>query len=61
VYAVAQKVLPINRFQVMLRNIPNKVDQATLKEYVDETSRGLYNFLYLRIGTSPEPTVMIFL
>ncbi|KAI5854811.1 RNA recognition motif 2-domain-containing protein [Tricharina praecox] len=37
------------RTTVMLRNIPNKVDQATLKDYVDETSRGLYNFLYLRI------------
>lgn len=33
----------------MLRNIPNKVDQLTLKEYIDETSKGLYNFLYLRI------------
>ncbi|RPA86148.1 hypothetical protein BJ508DRAFT_372923 [Ascobolus immersus RN42] len=37
------------RTTVMLRNIPNKVDQATLKEYLDETSAGLYNFLYLRI------------
>ncbi|KAF8249440.1 hypothetical protein K440DRAFT_660214 [Wilcoxina mikolae CBS 423.85] len=37
------------RTTVMLRNIPNKVDQQTLKEYIDETSRGLYNFLYLRI------------
>lgn len=39
------------RTTVMLRNIPNKVDQETLKSYIDETSRGLYNFLYLRIGT----------
>lgn len=57
------------RTTVMLRNIPNKVDQVglvlarflyliwltgnlqqTLKEYIDETSKGLYNFLYLRIG-----------
>ncbi|KAI5820212.1 RNA recognition motif 2, partial [Pyronema omphalodes] len=37
------------RTTVMLRNIPNKVDQETLKSYIDETSRGLYNFLYLRI------------
>ncbi|KAL7270235.1 hypothetical protein RUND412_007065 [Rhizina undulata] len=37
------------RTTVMLRNIPNKVDQQTLKEYVDTTSKGLYNFLYLRI------------
>ncbi|KAA8911095.1 RNA recognition motif 2-domain-containing protein [Sphaerosporella brunnea] len=37
------------RTTVMLRNIPNKVDQQTLKDYIDETSRGLYNFLYLRI------------
>lgn len=34
----------------MLRNIPNKVDQQTLKDYVDSTSLGKYNFLYLRIG-----------
>lgn len=39
-----------NSVQVMLRNIPNKVDQAALKEFLDETSFGLYNFLYLRIG-----------
>jgi hypothetical protein len=25
-------------------------EQQTLKDYIDETSRGLYNFLYLRIG-----------
>lgn len=59
------------RTTVMLRNIPNKVDQVcsilarflyliwltgnlqqTLKEYIDETSKGLYNFLYLRIGNN---------
>lgn len=50
----------------MLRNIPNKIDQvslpcmtrqritdldqAMLKEIVDETSRGKYDFMYLRIG-----------
>ena len=33
----------------MLRNIPNKVDQETLKSIVDETSRGCYDFMYLRI------------
>lgn len=38
------------RTTIMLRNIPNKVDQATLKDFIDETSRGMYNFLYLRIG-----------
>ncbi|KAF8472448.1 RNA recognition motif 2-domain-containing protein [Kalaharituber pfeilii] len=37
------------RTTIMLRNIPNKVDQQTLKDYVDSTSRGKYNFLYLRI------------
>ncbi|PWW80343.1 hypothetical protein C7212DRAFT_291733 [Tuber magnatum] len=37
------------RTTVMLRNIPNKVDQQTLKEYVDATSKAQYNFLYLRI------------
>jgi hypothetical protein len=33
----------------MLRNIPNKVDQKMLKEIIDETSFGLYDFMYLRI------------
>jgi len=53
--------------QIMLRNIPNKIDQvdssnsmatwstansmeAMLKEIVDETSLGKYDFMYLRIG-----------
>jgi hypothetical protein len=35
--------------QIMLRNIPNKVDQVTLKSIIDETSRGCYDFMYLRI------------
>lgn len=34
----------------MLRNIPNRVDQAMLKEIVDHTSFGRYDFMYLRIG-----------
>jgi hypothetical protein len=34
----------------MLRNIPNKIDQAMLKSILDETSRGQYDFMYLRIG-----------
>ncbi|KAL8710485.1 MAG: hypothetical protein Q9220_004917 [cf. Caloplaca sp. 1 TL-2023] len=34
---------------IMLRNIPNKIDQAMLKDIVDETSRGRYDFMYLRI------------
>lgn len=33
----------------MLRNIPNRVDQKLLKEIVDESSFGLYDFMYLRI------------
>lgn len=37
--------------QVMLRNIPNRVTQAQLKEIVDKTSLGDYDFMYLRIGT----------
>ncbi|KAI9810954.1 MAG: hypothetical protein M1827_005685 [Pycnora praestabilis] len=37
------------RTTIMLRNIPNKVDQAMLKEIVDETSFGKYDFMYLRI------------
>ncbi|KAI5294311.1 hypothetical protein KEM52_004279 [Ascosphaera acerosa] len=34
---------------IMLRNIPNKIDQTMLKEIVDETSFGKYDFMYLRI------------
>ncbi|KAL6719576.1 hypothetical protein ACLMJK_001496 [Lecanora helva] len=34
---------------IMLRNIPNKIDQAMLKEIVDETSFSKYDFMYLRI------------
>lgn len=37
----------------MLRNIPNKIDQMMLKEIVDETSFGKYDFMYLRIGELP--------
>lgn len=52
--------------EIMLRNIPNKVDQVQtqlllciheywmeqpmLKEIIDETSYGKYDFMYLRIG-----------
>lgn len=35
--------------QIMLRNIPNKVDQAMLKRIIDESSWGKYDFMYLRI------------
>jgi len=38
--------------QIMLRNIPNKIDSAMLKTILDETSRGAYDFMYLRIGKS---------
>lgn len=38
-----------DRVQIMLRNIPNKVDQAMLKRIVDESSWGKYDFMYLRI------------
>ncbi|PSR94599.1 RNA recognition motif 2-domain-containing protein [Coniella lustricola] len=37
------------RTTIMLRNIPNKVDQAMLKNIVDESSWGKYDFMYLRI------------
>ncbi|KAL8632267.1 hypothetical protein Q9189_002057 [Teloschistes chrysophthalmus] len=37
------------RTTIMLRNIPNKIDQTMLKEIVDDTSRGRYDFMYLRI------------
>ena len=35
--------------RIMLRNIPNKVDQAMLKRLIDESSWGKYDFMYLRI------------
>lgn len=35
--------------QIMLRNIPNKIDQEMLKGIIDETSFGSYDFMYLRI------------
>ena len=41
-----------NEQQVMLRNIPNKVDQAMLKSIIDESSFGKYDFMYLRIDFS---------
>ncbi|KAM0819194.1 putative RNA recognition motif 2-domain-containing protein [Seiridium cardinale] len=37
------------RTTIMLRNIPNKVDQAMLKGIIDESSWGRYDFMYLRI------------
>ncbi|RMZ91961.1 hypothetical protein DV736_g784, partial [Chaetothyriales sp. CBS 134916] len=37
------------RTTVMLRNIPNRVTSLTLKEILDETSHGNYDFMYLRI------------
>ncbi|KAI5864582.1 RNA recognition motif 2-domain-containing protein [Durotheca rogersii] len=37
------------RTTIMLRNIPNKVDQTLLKRIVDESSWGKYDFMYLRI------------
>ena len=33
----------------MLRNIPNKVHQQMLKNIIDESSHGKYDFMYLRI------------
>ncbi|RYP92219.1 hypothetical protein DL770_001638 [Monosporascus sp. CRB-9-2] len=37
------------RTTIMLRNIPNKVDQEMLKDIVDQSSKGKYDFMYLRI------------
>ncbi|KAM0300354.1 hypothetical protein HYE67_010451 [Fusarium culmorum] len=37
------------RTTIMLRNIPNKVDQPLLKKIVDASSFGKYDFMYLRI------------
>ncbi|KAI9367261.1 hypothetical protein BJX61DRAFT_538208 [Aspergillus egyptiacus] len=44
------------RTTIMLRNIPNKIDQTMLKAIVDETSHGKYDFMYLRIGTASTAT-----
>jgi len=33
----------------MLRNIPNKFTLKMLKEFIDESSFGTYDFVYLRI------------
>lgn len=41
----------------MLRNIPNKIDQSTLKSILDETSHGKYDFAYLRIDFSNDCNV----
>lgn len=38
-----------SRTTIMLRNIPNKVDQVLLKKYIDITNKNTYDFLYLRI------------
>ncbi|TVY23003.1 Meiosis protein [Lachnellula hyalina] len=37
------------RTTVMLRNIPNKFTLKMLKEFIDESSFGTYDFVYLRI------------
>ena len=44
----------------MLRNIPNKLSQAQLKEIVDESSGCKYDFMYLRIVSNlllPDPHI----
>jgi hypothetical protein len=40
--------------QIMLRNIPNKITSQMLKDILDETSLGEYDFMYLRIGKSEQ-------
>ncbi|POS85921.1 hypothetical protein EPUL_000940 [Erysiphe pulchra] len=45
------------RTTIMLRNIPNKIDQCTLKSILDETSHGKYDFAYLRIDFSNDCNV----
>ncbi|KAI9891320.1 MAG: hypothetical protein M1814_002833 [Vezdaea aestivalis] len=37
------------RTTIMLRNIPNRLDQPMLKAMIDQTSFGKYDFMYLRI------------
>lgn len=45
------------RTTIMLRNIPNKIDQVMLKSIVDETSLHKYDFMYLRIDFANECNV----
>ncbi|KAF4972616.1 hypothetical protein FZEAL_9559, partial [Fusarium zealandicum] len=45
------------RTTVMLRNIPNKVDQPMLKRIIDQSSFGRYDFMYLRIDFANECNV----
>ncbi|KAL1304393.1 hypothetical protein AAFC00_003393 [Neodothiora populina] len=40
------------RTTVMVRNIPNKLDACDLKDWLDQTSEGLYDFSYLRVDFS---------
>ncbi|KAI1180062.1 RNA recognition motif 2-domain-containing protein [Nemania sp. FL0916] len=37
------------RTTIMLRNIPNRLEQSELKKIVDQSSWGKYDFMYLRI------------
>ncbi|KAG7926080.1 hypothetical protein KL925_003842 [Ogataea polymorpha] len=37
------------RKTIMIRNVPNKINHNELKEFIDLTSKNLYDFLYLRI------------
>ncbi len=48
-YLIETEMTANSQLQIMLRNIPNKVDQAMLKRIVDESSWGKYDFMYLRI------------
>lgn len=45
------------RTTIMLRNIPNKMQQAELKDVVDDSSFGKYDFMYLRIDFQNECNV----
>ncbi|KAL7754140.1 hypothetical protein RI367_000120 [Sorochytrium milnesiophthora] len=38
-----------NRTTIMIRNIPNKYSQQMLIDFINETHRGKYDFLYLRM------------
>ncbi|KAG7883572.1 hypothetical protein KL938_002809 [Ogataea parapolymorpha] len=38
-----------SRKTIMIRNVPNKINHNELKEFIDLTSKNLYDFLYLRI------------
>lgn len=46
-----------DRTTLMIKNIPNKITQKELKQWIDQTSEGCYSFLYLRMDFSSKANV----